>query len=86
MGREGLRRYTTGIESQQWKHQNILWNLFKVNNKDSRTASFTVEQMQIYLPRVLARKKKLMTFSRNWEIGLVFTKGRHHGWRQEKKI
>ena len=24
-----------------------------------------------------------MTFSRNWEIKLVFTKGRHHGWRQE---
>ena len=33
--------------------------------------------------RALARKLKLMTFSRNWEIRLVFTKGRHHGWQQE---
>ena len=22
-------------QSQQWKHQNNVWNLFKVNNKDS---------------------------------------------------
>ena len=33
--------------------------------------------------RVLARKLELMTFSRNWEIRLVSTKCRHHGWRQE---
>ena len=32
--------------------------------------------------RALARKLELMTFSRNWEIRLVFTKGPHHGWRQ----
>ena len=34
--------------------------------------------------RALARKLKLVTFCRNWVIRLVFTKGRHHGWRQEK--
>ena len=34
--------------------------------------------------RALARKLELKTFSPNWEIRLVFTKGRHHGWRQEK--
>ena len=33
--------------------------------------------------RTLARKLKVMTFPRNWEIRLVFTKGRHLGWRQE---
>ena len=27
--------------------------------------------------RALARKLKLMTFSRNWKIRLVFAKGRH---------
>ena len=32
--------------------------------------------------RALARK--LQTFSRNWEIRLVFTKGHHHGRLQEK--
>ena len=33
--------------------------------------------------RALARKLKLLTFSKNWEIRLVFTKDRHHGWQQE---
>ena len=33
--------------------------------------------------RALARKLKWLTSSRNWEIRLAFTKGRHHGWRQE---
>ena len=33
--------------------------------------------------RALARKLKLLTFSRNWEFRLVFTKRRHHGWRQK---
>ena len=32
--------------------------------------------------RALARKLKLMTFSPNWEIRLVFTKGGHYSWRQ----
>ena len=25
------------VQSQQWKHQNNVWNLFKVNDKDTRT-------------------------------------------------
>ena len=29
------------VQCQQWKHQNNVWNLFKVNNKDTRTASVT---------------------------------------------
>ena len=27
------------VKSQQWKHQNNNWNLFKVNNKDTTTTS-----------------------------------------------
>ena len=27
------------VQSQQGKHQNNVWNLFKVNNKDTRTTS-----------------------------------------------
>ena len=30
------------VQSQQWKHQNNMWNLFKVNNKDTRTTSLTL--------------------------------------------
>ena len=26
------------VQSQQWKHQSNVWNLFKVNNKDTRTS------------------------------------------------
>ena len=29
------------VQSQQWKHQNYVWNLFKVFNKDTRTTSLT---------------------------------------------
>ena len=36
----------------------------------------------IFICRALARKLKLMTFSPNWEIRTVFTKGCHHGWQQ----
>ena len=36
--------------------------------------------------KVLARKLKLMTFSRNWENRIVFTKARHHDWQQEKSF
>ena len=25
------------VQSQQWEHQSNVWNLFKVNNKDTRT-------------------------------------------------
>ena len=28
------------VQSQQWKHQNNAWNLFKVNSKDARTTSW----------------------------------------------
>ena len=33
--------------------------------------------------KALARKLKVMMFSPNWEIILVFSKGHHYGWRQE---
>ena len=29
------------VQSQQWRHQNNVWNLFQVNNKDNRTMSLT---------------------------------------------
>ena len=29
------------VQSKQWKHLNNLWNLFKVNNKDTRTMSLS---------------------------------------------
>ena len=29
-------------QSQQWKHQNVGWNLFKVNNEDTRTRPLTL--------------------------------------------
>ena len=29
------------VQSLQWKHQNNMWNLVKVNNKDSKTTSLT---------------------------------------------
>ena len=29
------------VQSQQWKHQNNVWNMFKVNNKDTKTTSLT---------------------------------------------
>ena len=29
------------VQSQQWKHQNDVWILFDVNNKDTRTTSLT---------------------------------------------
>ena len=32
--------------------------------------------------QALARKIKLLTFYRNWEIRKVFTKGRQNSWRQ----
>ena len=28
------------VQSQQWKHQNNVWKLFKFNSKDTRTTSF----------------------------------------------
>ena len=36
------------VQSQQWKHQNNVWNLFKVNNKDYRTTSLTTERRHIF--------------------------------------
>ena len=34
------------VQSQQWKHQNIVWNLFNVNNKDN-SGIFTVDFEQM---------------------------------------
>ena len=38
------------------------------------------KKQKILIVRVLSRNLKLMTFSQNWEIRLVFTKSCHHGW------
>ena len=32
---------TLFAESQEWKHKNNVWNMFKVNNKETRTMSMT---------------------------------------------
>ena len=42
-------------------------------------------EISILLFKVVAQgiSQKLMTFSRNWGIRLVFTKDRHHAWQQE---
>ena len=45
---------------------------------------FVLENSKYYKPsiRALTRKLKLMTFSRNFKIRLVFTKRPHRCWRQ----
>ena len=37
--------------------------------------------MCMFNSRALARKLKLLVFSPNWEIRLVFMESGHHGWR-----
>ena len=39
----GLRKPSQNllVQSSQWKHQHNVWNLFKVNNKDTRTTLLT---------------------------------------------
>ena len=39
--KEKLSRYLL-VPSQYWKHQKNLWNLFKVNSKDTRTTLLTL--------------------------------------------
>ena len=34
----------------------------------------------------ISKKLKLLMFSRNWQIRVVFTKDCHHGWQQESLI
>ena len=44
--------YTAGIylfKFNHWKHQNIPWNLFKVNNRETKTTSMTWLSKQLYL-------------------------------------
>ena len=38
------------VQSQEWKHQKDMWNLFKANNKDTRTTSMTL----VSCPHLLA--------------------------------
>ena len=45
--------------------------------------SYTEGVISNNIIRALGRKLKLLTFSQNREIRLVFTEGRHHGWRKE---
>ena len=33
------------VQSQQWKYQKNVWNLFKVNNKYIRTTSITLNRL-----------------------------------------
>ena len=52
-------------------------------SKHARKQSFNVSIHKHGVNRALARKLKMMAFPQNWEIRLVFTKGCHHGWRQD---
>ena len=45
--------------------------------------SYTEGVISNNIIRALGRKLKLLTFSQNRGIRLVFTEGRHHGWRKE---
>ena len=36
------KSWEPSLSCQQQKHQNNIWNVFQVNNKDNRTTSFIV--------------------------------------------
>ena len=39
-------------QSQQWKYQNNVWNLFKVNNKDTRTEDQPNVKLELLLSKM----------------------------------
>ena len=45
------------VQSQQWKHQNNAWNLFKVNNKDTRTTSLVVLLSLLLISKIKISEK-----------------------------
>ena len=57
-----------------------------LNTLDLFSCSFWIEYVAGSIDRALARKLKLLTFSQNWGIRILSTKGRHYSWRQEKKL
>ena len=38
----GIRKIPAVLENIQWKHQSNAWDIFKVNNKETRTVSLTL--------------------------------------------
>ena len=52
------------VESKQWKHQNNVWNLFKINKKGTR--SNTIEVVQVSLLLTLNRYHKLFWCFHCW--------------------
>ena len=57
------------VQSQQWKQQNNVWNLFNISNKDTRTTSCTglfivnLEQIShiVLVLTLLTLKKQMLT-------------------------
>ena len=47
------------VQSQQWKYQNNVWNLFKVNNKETRTMNDVID---IFLKSLLLTLSRFSTF------------------------
>ena len=50
-------RPTCTCSKQWWKHSNNVWNLFEVNNKDTRTMSMTLNGFDILLCPLLTWNK-----------------------------
>ena len=48
-------------------------------NRSCHAKEQQISYLMIYDVRALARKLRLLAFSGNWEIRLVFTKVHHHG-------
>ena len=59
----------------------FLWLIARAFNRSEATKAVALDILKAF--RALARKLKLLMFSQNVEVRLVFTKGCHHCWRQD---
>ena len=59
----------------------FLWLIARAFNRSEATKAVALDISKAF--RALARKLKLLMFSQNLEVRLVFTKGCHHCWRQD---
>ena len=78
-GRNTFKQYCLGryllVQIQQWKHQGKVWNLFKVNNKDTvqwhRSGIFIANFKNNYLGGSIVDFEQ-MNVGRDWDVFLVF--------------
>ena len=61
--------------------ESLIMNNTEKNQSISK--DFSIDANHQGKVKALARKLKLLTFSRYWKTRQVFTKGCHHGWRQK---